>query len=202
MSGHDLICPHENIVLGSVIKAKKQIINGSRLECVVNVVNSSFLIVSCDVACISFVIGKVLIEEFNSVVTVTTNKRIRDLAVHKRDRFLSGLPLSLRSCFFVVSMSYVYAVLGYITKSDNVLNILGWLIVQNPLVYILEKFRILICNRLCITDDRKTVGIVLIGKFYVFLFPKELLICRCISVTRYIFKISVCILRRDLIACE
>ena len=74
MSGNNLVCPHENIILGSVVKAKKEIINGSRLEGVVNVIYSSLLIVSGDVLCISCVITEILIKEFDTVVTVTADK--------------------------------------------------------------------------------------------------------------------------------
>ena len=124
MSGNNLVCPHENVILGSVVKAKKEIINGSRLEGVVNVIYSSLLIVSGDIVGVSRVVAEILIKELDTVVTVTADKRIRNLAVHKRDSILCGGPLSICSCFLIVGVSYVYTVLGYITKSDNVLNIL------------------------------------------------------------------------------
>ena len=157
MSSNNLVCPNENIVLSSVVKAKKEVINRTCLEGVVNVVYFTLLVVAGYVIGISLVLCKVLVEEINAVVTVTADKRVRNLAIHKGDSLLSGGPFCIRSGLVVVLVSNVNTVLGDITKSDNVLNIFRRLIVKNPLINILEKLRILISNSLCVTYERQAV---------------------------------------------
>ena len=182
MSGNNLVCPHENVILSSVVETKEKIINATHLEGVVNVIYSPLFIISCDIVGISLMICKVLIEEFNTIVTVATNKGIRDLAVHKRDCFLCGSPLSIRSCFIIVCMSDVHTVLGYIAKTYDVLNVFGCLIIKNPLIDILKKLGVLVGNSLSITYKSNAIRIVVLNRLYVLCLPKKLLVCRSITV--------------------
>ena len=202
MRGNNLVCPNENVILGSVVKAKKEVVNGARSEGVINVVYLALLVVSCDVGGISIVLSKVLVEEIDAVVTVTADKRVRNIAIHKGDSLLSGSPLCISTCLVIVCVANVYAVLGDVTKSDNVLNILGGLVVEDPLVDILEKLGVLVGNGLCVTNECQAVGIVVLDRLYVFLFPKKLLISRGVAVDGYIHEILICVLGRDLVACK
>ena len=178
----NLVCPNENVILSSVVKTKKKIINRACLEGMINIVYSTLLVVAGDIARISLVIREVLVKELDAVVTVAANERVRNLAVHKADSLLSGSPLSVCSRLLIILVTYVNAVLGDVTKSDNVLNILGGLIIEYPLINIFKEFGILICYSLSVTDKSKAVGIVVIDRLYVLSLPKKLLVVSVISV--------------------
>ena len=195
----NLVCPNENVILSSVVKTKKKIINRACLEGMINIVYSTLLVIAGDIARISLVIREVPVKELDAVVTVAANERVRNLAVHKADSLLSGSPLSVCSRLLIILVTYVNAVLGDVTKSDNVLNILGGLIIEYPLINIFKEFGILICYSLSVTDKSKAVGIVVIDRLYVLSLPKKLLVVSVISVAGEICKVGVCIIGIDLV---
>ena len=195
MCGNNLVCPNENVILSAVVERKKKVINGSCSEGVVNVVYSSLLVISGDIVGISRVVAEILVVKLNAVVAVTADKRIRNLAVHKGDSFLCGSPLGIGFSLIVIFMSNVYTELGDVTKSNNVLNIFGSLIIEDPLIHVLKKRGILIGDGLCIAYERKAIRILLIGKVNVLILPKHLLILYIVSVAGKIgyIGVSVCL---------
>ena len=202
MRRYNLVCPNENVVLGTVVKAKKHIVNLTNPEGMVNVIYSALFIVATDILSITFVISEVLIEHLDAVVTVATDKRVRKLAVHNRDSFLCGSPLFVCSFLLIIRMTDVNTVLGDVTKSDYILNVLSVLVIYNPLIYRLKKLGILVVDSLRIAYERKAVRIVILDRLYVLCLPEKLLIGSIISVTGYVCKSIVLIFGRNLIASE
>ena len=182
MRCNNLVCPNKNIVLGAVIQAKDHIINVANLKGMIYVINSSLFIVTCDVLSISGMIAEILIEELNTVVAVTADKRIRNLSIHHGDSFLSVGPLLVGSGRVVVGVSNVHTVFSYITKTDNILNVHCILVIKDPLIDGLEMLGILVINCLSITDNCKAVCVVVSNRLYILFFPKKLLISYIIAI--------------------
>ena len=107
-----------------MVKAKKKVINLTYLEGVVNVINSSLLVVSGDILKVRIVRAKILIEHLDTVVTVATDKRIRKNTVHHSDCCLCICPLLIGLGLGVICVSCVNTVLGDVTKTENVLDVL------------------------------------------------------------------------------
>ena len=155
MSGNHFVCPGKNVVLCSEIKAKDHIIHVTYLKRVVNVFYSSRLIVSAYVIRISRVRGKVGIEELNSVVSCASYKAVRQYSVHHRNGFLCRSPLLVSSFLIIVLMTRINSVFGYVSESDNVLNVLFGLVIDYPLIKILKLSGVVVGYGLGVTDNCK-----------------------------------------------
>ena len=97
-------------------------------------------------------------------------------------------------------MSFVYTVLGDIAKTDNVLNVLCILVIDDPIINGLKLLGILVVDGLSVADEREAVRIVVLDRLYVLSLPQELLVVSVISVAGKVGKICICILGIKLIS--
>ena len=192
MRRNNIVCPYEHVVLGAVVKAKKEVVNLTNPEGVVNVVYSALLVVAADILKIGLVSAEVLVEHLDAVVTVTADEGVRNDAVHKGYSLLGVNPLLIGLGLGIVLMAFVYAKLGDITKTYYVLNVLRILVVNYPLIDVLEELGILVVDGLSVTDERKAVCVFTNG-LYVFLLPKELLIVSVVAVAGEVGKVGICV---------
>ena len=192
MCRNNIVCPYEHVILSTVIEAKKEVVNLTNLEGVVNVVYSALLVVAADILKIGLVSAEVLVEHLDAVVTVTADEGVRNDSVHKGYSLLGVNPLLIGLGLGIVLMAFVYAKLGDITKTYYVLNVLRILVVNYPLIDVLEELGILVVDGLSVTDERKAVCVFANG-LYVFLLPKELLIVSVVAVAGEVGKVGICV---------
>ena len=155
--------PFQNVVLGTEVQHDNQIFRLAHGKGAVGVLQLTFMEdagLAPGLELVVVGVGSQIAVQGSGVVVVAADKGIEDLSVHQRDGFLGGSPL-----LGLVAVRDV-------TQTDNALDLLRFLIVQNPLVVLRHILRIVACDVLGIADDSE--GVCVIGHRLLILQPVHL----------------------------